>query len=157
MSNCLLAKPFGVLDATLVPPSELLLHKEVYAVVGCAIEVLNVRGHGLHEKIYENCLCVEFRLRGIPYTQQERHRVLYKGELVGEYVPDLVVQQTLIVDTKTIDRITDHERGQMLNYLRITTLPVGIILNFKHARLESERLVLTNEAKIDRDKDELIL
>jgi GxxExxY protein len=76
---------------------------------------------------------------------------------MGEYVPDLVVQQTLIVDTKTIDQITDHERGQMLNYLRITTLPVGIILNFKHARLEWERLVLTDEAKIDRDKGELIL
>jgi len=59
----------------------LLLHKEVYAVVGCAIEVLNVRGHGLHEKIYENCLCVEFRLRGISYNQQEQHHVLYKGEL----------------------------------------------------------------------------
>jgi len=102
---------------------ELLLQKEVYAVVGCAIEVLNVRGHGLHEKVYENYLCVEFRLRGIPFTQQERHQVLYKGELVGEYVPDLVVQQKLIVDTKTIDRITDHERGQMLNYLRITTFP----------------------------------
>src|SRR5438045_6328417 len=93
---------------------ELLFQKEVYAVVGCAIEVLNVRGHGLHEKVYENCLCVEFRLRGIPFTQQERHQVLYKGELVGEYVPDLVVQQKLIVDTKTIDHITDHERGQML-------------------------------------------
>src|SRR5207248_6918261 len=58
---------------------ELILQQEVYAVVGCAIEVLNVRGHGLHEKIYENCLCVEFRLRGIPYTQQERRRVLYKA------------------------------------------------------------------------------
>src|SRR5439155_4155681 len=63
---------------------ELILKEEVYAVVSCAIEVLNIRGHGLHEKIYENCLCVEFRLRGIPYTQQERHRVLYKGEIVGE-------------------------------------------------------------------------
>jgi GxxExxY protein len=72
---------------------ELLLQKEVYAVVGCAIEVLNVRGHRLHEKIYENCLCVEFRLRNISYNQQERHHVLYKGELVGEYIPDLVVQQ----------------------------------------------------------------
>ena len=122
---------------------QLILQEEVYTVVGCAIEILNVRGHGLPEKIYENCLCAEFRLRGIPYTQQEWHRVLYKGELVGEYVPDLVVRQKLIVETKTIDRITDHERGQMLNYLRITTLPVGVILNFKHARLEWERLVLT--------------
>jgi GxxExxY protein len=136
---------------------ELLLQKEVYAVVGCAIEVLNVCGHGLHEKIYENCLCVEFRLRNIPYNQQERHQVLYKGELVGEYVPDLVVQQKLIVDTKTIDRITDQERGQMLNYLRITTLPVEVILNFKHARLEWERLVLTDEVRSDDAKDELIL
>ena len=136
---------------------ELLLQKEVYAVVGCAIEVLNVRGHGLHEKVYENCLCVEFRLRNISYNQQERHQVLYKGELVGEYIPDLVVQQKLIVDTKTIDRITDHERGQMLNYLRITTLPVGIILNFKHARLEWERLVLSGERMSDRNKEELIL
>ncbi|MGB9475199.1 MAG: GxxExxY protein [Candidatus Udaeobacter sp.] len=125
----------------------------MYAVVGCAIEVLNVRGHGLHEKIYENCLCAEFRLRGIPFTQQERHQVLYKGE----YVPDLVVEQKLIVDTNTIDRITDHERGQMLNYPRITTLPVGIILNFKHARLEWERLVLSGERMLDGNKEELIL
>ena len=136
---------------------ELLLQKEVYAVVGCAIEVLNVRGRGLHEKIYENCLCVEFRLRNISYNQQERHQVLYKSELVGEYIPDLVVQQKLIVDTKTIDRITDHERGQMLNYLRITNLPVGIILNFKHARLEWERLVLSGERMLDPNKEELIL
>ena len=73
------------------------------------------------------------------------------------FVPDLVVQQKLIVDTKTIDRITDHERGQMLNYLRITTLPVGIILNFKHARLEWERLVLSGEQILDGNKEELIL
>src|SRR5436190_21807300 len=136
---------------------ELILQREVYTVVGCAIEVLNVRGHGLHEKVYENCLCVEFRLRGIPYTQQERHRVLYKGELVGEYVPDLVVQRKLIVDAKTIDRITDHERGQTLNYLRITTLPVGIILNFKHARLAWERLLLSGERMLHGNKEELIL
>ena len=51
---------------------ELILKEEVYAVVSCAMEVLNIRGHGLHEKIYENCLCVEFQLRGIPYTQQQR-------------------------------------------------------------------------------------
>ena len=125
--------------------------------MGCTIEVLNVRGHGLHEKIYENCLCAEFRLRNISYNQQERHQVLYKGELVGEYIPDLVGQQKLIVDTKTIDRITDHERGQMLNYLRITSLPVRIILNFKHARLEWERLVLSSERMLDQNKEELIL
>src|SRR5207244_2043991 len=134
---------------------KLILRKEVYAIVGCAIEVLNVRGHGLHEKIYENCMCVEFGLRGVPFTKQERHRWMYKGEIVGEYVPDLVVQKQVIVDTKTIERITDHERGQMLNYLRITGLPVGVILNFKHARLEWERLVLSKDAPIDTDERSL--
>jgi GxxExxY protein len=108
-----------------------------------------VLGHGLHEKIYENCLCVEFRLRGIDHTQQQKHRVLYKGEVVGEYVPDLVVHSQLIVDTKTIDRISDHERGQMINYLRITGLQVGLILNFKHARPEWEPMVLTSEPRIN--------
>lgn len=134
---------------------ELILKDEVYAVVGAAIEVLNVRGHGLHEKIYEKCLCVEFGLRGIPFAQQQRHRVIYKGELVGEYVPDLVVQGQIIVETKTIERTTDDERGQMLNYLRITAMPVGIILNFKHSRLEWERLILTKEPRMNANEHEL--
>ena len=133
---------------------ELILKAEVHAVVGCAIEVLNELGHGLYEKIYENALCVEFRRRGIAYDQQQRHRVLYKGEVVGEYVPDLVVNLGMIVDAKTIERITDHERGQMLNYLRITGLPVGLIFNFKHARLEWERLVLTKGPRMNANKRE---
>lgn len=111
------------------------------------MEVLNAQGHGLHEKVYENSLCVEFRLRAIPYRQQPRYRVLYKNELVGEYIPDLIVFEALLVDTKTTDRITDHGRGQMLNDLRITGLQVGLLLNFKHARLEWERIVLTTNRR----------
>lgn len=116
---------------------------ETHAIIGCAFEVLNELGHGLHEKLYENALCVEFRRRGIAHNQQRRFEVLYKTEPVGEFIPDLIVFSKVIVDAKTIDRLTDHERGQMLNYLRITGLPVGRLLNFKHARLEFERLVLS--------------
>ena len=120
-----------------------LLHKElVYAIVGCAIEVLNELGHGLNEKPYENALTVEFGLKGIAFEQQARFDVTYKGHLVGEYVPDLIAAKAVVVDTKVIDRITDIERGQMINYLRITRLRVGVILNFKHPKLEWERLVL---------------
>lgn len=116
---------------------------ETHAVIGCAFEVLNELGHGLNEKIYENALCAEFRRRGIGYDQQRRFAVNYKGETVGEFVPDLVVAGKLIADTKTIDRITEHERGQVMNYLRVTRLPVALILNFKHSRLEWERVVLS--------------
>jgi GxxExxY protein len=121
---------------------KLLLKDEVYQVVGCAMEVLNGIGHGLHEKIYENSLVVEFKLRGIAFEQQRRFPVVYKGVQVGEFIPDLITHGAIVVDTKIIERITDHERGQMMNYLRITNLRVGVILNFKNAKLEWERIVL---------------
>ena len=119
-----------------------ILKEESFAIIGAAIEVLNTLGHGLNEKPYENALVVECRLRGIPCEQQPRFPVDYKGCRVGEFVPDLILYGQIVVDTKTIDRITDNELGQMLNYLRITRLPLGLIINFKHARLEYKRVVL---------------
>ena len=67
---------------------------------------------------------------------------LYKGNKIGLFVPDLIAFDAVVVDIKVVDKITDHERGLMLNYLRITNLHVGVILNFKHRKLEWERLVL---------------
>ena len=121
---------------------ELILKEEVFEVVGCAMEVLNELGHGLLEKPYENALIVEFGLRNILVRQQAQYKVLYKGIQVGKYVPDLITHEKLVVDTKVIERITDHELGQMMNYLKITGLKVGIILNFKRAKLEWKRIVL---------------
>ena len=123
---------------------------ETHAIIGFAFAVLNELGHGLNEKIYENSLVVEFKRAGIAFDQQRRFEVLYKGEHVGEHIPDLLAYGMVVVDAKCIERITDHERGQMMNYLRITKLPVGLILNFKHAKLEYERIVLS-----DRDKPNL--
>ena len=125
----------------------LLLSDEVYRIGGAAMEVLNGVGHGLHEKPYENALVVEFRLRSIPCEQQRRFPVIYKSVQISEYVPDLIAFESVIVDAKVIDHITDHERGQMLNYLRISTLQVGVILNFKRAKLEWERVVLSDHSR----------
>ncbi|HVR35041.1 MAG TPA: GxxExxY protein [Methylomirabilota bacterium] len=122
--------------------NKLLLKDEVYQIVGCALDVLNGLGHGLHEKPYENALVVEFSLRSIPFEQQPRYNVTYKAHNVGLFTPDLIAFDSIVIDTKTIDRITDSERGQMLNYLRITRLRVGVILNFKHPKLDWERIVL---------------
>src|SRR5437763_5031923 len=121
---------------------KLLLKDEVFQIVGCAIEVLNALGHGLVEKPYENALVVEFGLRNVPVRQQAVFDVLYKEHKVGLFIPDLIAFDAVVVDTKVIDRITDHERGLMLNYLRITNLRVGVVLNFKHAKLEWGRIVL---------------
>jgi GxxExxY protein len=121
---------------------KLLAKEEAFQIVGCAIEILNGLGHGLVEKPYENALVVEFGLRNIPFRQQPAFDVLNKRHNVGLFIPDLIAFNAVVVDTKVIDRITDHERGLMLNYLRITNLRVGVILNFKHAKLEWERIVL---------------
>jgi GxxExxY protein len=119
-----------------------LFFDEVGRILDAAVEVHRIIGHGLNEKPYENALVREFVLREITYHQQPRYSVDYKGVSVGEFIPDLVVLGIIIVDAKTIDRITDHEIGQMLNYLRITGLRVGLIINFKHRRIETRRVVL---------------
>ena len=106
------------------------------------MEVINTIGHGLHEKPYENAMVVELGLRSIATEQQRSFGVRYKNVVVGEYIPNLIASNAVIVDTKVIDRITDLERGQMLNYLRITGLKIGLIINFKHPRLEWERVIL---------------
>jgi GxxExxY protein len=129
-------------NLTGVANGHLLLRNETKIILGCAFEVLNEIGHGLPEKIYENGLTVSFRRKEIPFDQQRRFPVTFLGETVGEFIPDLLVFDAIIMDPKVIDQITDHERGQMLNYLRITKKRVALVLNFKHARLEWERMVL---------------
>jgi GxxExxY protein len=122
--------------------SKLLLKAETEKLIGFAFEVLNEVGHGLSEKVYENSLVMLFKLNGITFDQQRRFPIFFRGVEVGEFVPDLIAFGSVIVDAKVIERITDRERGQMLNYLRITKLHVGLILNFKNPRLEWERVVL---------------
>lgn len=111
-------------------------------IIGCAMDVLNTLGYGFLEKVYENALCVELGSRNIAYRQQPRYEVVYKNTCIGEYIPDLIVADTVVVDAKTIECITDHEMGQVLNYLKITGLCIGLILNFKHAKLQWKRVVL---------------
>lgn len=122
--------------------TELICKQEVHRIVGCAMEVLNTIGHGLHEKIYENALVVEFGLQVIAVQQQPEFPVIYKSVNVGSYIPDLICFEQIVVDAKTIEKITDHEIGQMLNYLKITGMKVGLLINFKHAKLEWKRVVL---------------
>lgn len=115
--------------------------KETFEIIGCAMEVLNELGHGYLEKPYENAMTVEFRLRGIPHVQQRLYKILYKGEVVGDYIPDLIAFNAVVVDLKVIERIGNNEIGQMLNYLKATNLPVGLIINFKRPELEWKRVV----------------
>ena len=122
--------------------SDVLYADEVYQLIGFALNVSNEVGHGFNEKIYENGLVVDLKENNIEYVQQPRYEIMYKGVELGRHFPDLITHGKIVIDTKTINKITDHERGQMLNYLRLTKLRVGLIINFKNPKLEWERLVL---------------
>ena len=115
----------------------------VYQIAGCAMAVMNELGHGLREKTYERALCVEFKFQNVAYDQQHVHPVKYRGEYVDDYIPDLEVEGRVIVEIKTADAITDEHVGQVINYLRITGHQAGVILNFKHSKLEWKKVVLT--------------
>ena len=131
-------------DCLLMDTNQQLEEKElVFQIVGCSMEVLNELGHGLREKTYERALCVEFGLQEINYSQQSIFPVFYKGEKVDDYIPDLIVEDRVVVDMKTIDAIGDNEIGKMLNYLRVTGLKVGLLINFKHSKLQWKRIVLS--------------
>jgi GxxExxY protein len=114
----------------------------VYKVTGCAMRVLNDLGHGLREKTYERALCVEFRHSGLSVSAQKIYPVFYREEKIDEYIPDLEVEGRLNVETKTVECINDEHIGQVLNYLKISGLEAGLILNFKHPRLQWKKVVL---------------
>jgi len=131
--------------------TDLICHEESGSLISCAYAVINEIGHGYHEKPYENALVVEFLHRGIPFLQQPRYPILYRGVNVSDFIPDLVAYDKVIVDTKVIPRITDHEIGHMINYLRVTGLQLGLILNFKHSKLEFRRVVPFTQNFIPRE------
>lgn len=135
------------MDANDSNQRDLPLKEEVYTLVGCAFEVLNELGNGLREKTYERAMIREFELGGITWEQQKEFPVFYKGVQIDVFIPDLIALEKIIIDAKTIEQITDREIGQMLNFLKVTGLSVGLILNFKHARLEWQRVVMEKSAR----------
>ena len=121
---------------------ELIFKEEVYQIVGAAMNVLNTLGHGLLEKPYENAMVVELEEQGIPYSQQQKFEVIYKGVNVGNYIPDLIVFDKIIVELKTVEFLANVHRAQLINYLKIANHKVGVLLNFSKPKLQWERLVV---------------
>ncbi|MBX3180967.1 MAG: GxxExxY protein [Candidatus Hydrogenedentes bacterium] len=117
----------------------------VYKILGAAYSVINAVGHGFREKTYERGLCVEFQHLGIPFSQQQVYPVYYRGIKIDEFIPDLEVAGKVILETKVVDCINDDHVGQTLNYLKITGMEVGLILNFRHPRLQHRKIVYQPE------------
>ena len=108
-------------------------------IIGCAFKVANTLGPGFLEKVYENALAHELRKAGISVVQQQPIQVHYDGILVGDFVADLVVEGSVILELKATKDFTDFYAAQCLNYLKATQLSVCLLLNFGRAKLEVRR------------------
>ena len=119
-----------------------LIHSELSsAIIGAAMKVLNTLKPGLSEKAYENALVIELRKRGFKVDQQKRFDVRYEGELVDTLVPDMLVNELVIVDPKVVEAFSPTHEAQMQGYLHITSLRLALLLNFKFADLRWKRVV----------------
>jgi GxxExxY protein len=112
-------------------------------VIGCAIRVSNELGPGFLEKVYENALAHELRKAGIVVSQQQRVTIFYDEVVVGEYLADLMVDSSLLVEVKAVRELDNIHRAQCMNYLKATGLHLCLLVNFaKPPRLEIKRIVL---------------
>jgi GxxExxY protein len=113
---------------------------EVSGRIGCAFRVLNALGAGFLEKVYENALAHEMREAGLSIAQQRGITIYYNGIVVGEYVADLVVEETVIVELKASKALDPAHTAQCINYLKATGLHLCLLLNFARPRLEIHRI-----------------
>ena len=121
-----------------VPP----INTTTRRVIGAAQTVSNLLGCGFLEKVYENALKIELERDGLHVEQQKAAEVRYRGEIVGTYVIDLLVERAVVVELKATAAIDRIHRAQCINYLRATTHRVCLLLNFGKPRLEVERIAL---------------
>ena len=119
-----------------------MLNKEITEkIIGCAYRVYNMMGFGFLESVYEKCLLIELRKAGLQAESQQAIIVRYDGEIVGEFFADIVVENNIILELKSVRMIIKAHEVQLVNYLVATGKPVGLILNFGETKVEVKRKV----------------
>ena len=119
---------------------EVALNDLTEKIIGCAIRVSRSLGPGFLEKVYENALCIELRRAGLKFEQQKALTVFYRGEAVGDYFADMLVEGIVLIELKAVRAIEESHQSQLLNYLKTTGLEIGLILNFGTPRLGIKRM-----------------
>lgn len=134
---------------------KLLLKDEVYALVGAAIEVHRVLGHGFAEAVYQEAVALELKARAIAFEPNKKLTIRYKQWVLEKYyVADFIGFGKVLIEVKAQDRIYPRDESQLLNYLKATSIEVGVILNFGfHGRLEWKRMVMTPYGVVDPDEE----
>ena len=127
-----------------------MIHEDLSGkIIGAAMEVLNELKPGLDERLYERALIIELERYGHFVSVQRSFPVSYRGELIGNLIPDLIVDNAVIVDPKVVACFTETHVAQMIGYLNITGLNLALLINFKNTRLEWKRVLRRQESEED--------
>jgi GxxExxY protein len=113
-----------------------------YEIIGAAMEVHSVLGSGFLEAVYQSALAHEFGLRNIPFKEQVRMEVCYKGVVVGEYKADFLVNEEVIIEIKASKKLVEIDEAQLINYLKGTGIRLGLLINFGTSSLEYKRRIV---------------
>ncbi|MCQ2597738.1 MAG: GxxExxY protein [Treponema sp.] len=117
------------------------VNKVTEQIIGSAFEVSNTLGCGFLEKVYENALAKELRIKDLKVEQQKKISVFYKNENVGDYYADLCVEDDVIVEIKSIKQLAEIQEAQLINYLKATNKRLGLLINFGTPKVQIRRLV----------------
>ena len=111
-------------------------------VIGCAYSVSNSLGCGFLEKVYENAMVHELAKHSLKVDRQHKIKIKYDGVVIGDYIADLVIEDSVLVEIKNVDRLGTPQVAQCLNYLKATGIHIGLLMNFGRPRVEVKRLIL---------------
>ena len=117
------------------------------AVIGCAFEVINELGSGFLESVYEKAMILALRERGLAANGQYPINVAFRGQCVGEFYADILVQGVVLVELKAAKSLAPEHQAQVINYLKATGIEVGLLINFGAPKLEYKRFTRTKESK----------
>ena len=121
---------------------KMVLKQETYAIIGACMEVHKTLGRSFSEKVYQDALEQEFKLRGIPYEREKHMLINYKGvTLAHDFFADFVCYDKVVVELKAVSELDDANREQVINYIHAANKQVGLLINFRTASLTHERYV----------------
>ena len=109
-------------------------------ILSCCFEVMKELGPGFQERIYKNALLIVIKERGLQVETEQPFEVTFRGRIIGRYSADLVVEKTAIIELKCCESLIREHQAQLFNYLKVSNLPIGLLVNFKRRKLEYKRL-----------------
>jgi len=132
--------------------TEIVFKEESYRIIGACFEVYKEKGCGFLEAVYQECLAIEFAEQDIPFVEQPKLCLSYKGkELKQAYQPDFVCFGEIVVELKAVKTLADEHRAQTINYLKATGKQLGLLVNFgHHPKIQSERFVNQSLSRLSR-------